>query len=65
VIVVRVLEDHKLLHRVIDVAKAAAEVRARELENLRLVARLRGGQLGVPVHRLTRRDGAAWPRNDA
>lgn len=43
-----VLEDYKLLHRVIDVAKAAAEVRARELENLRLVARLRGGQLGDP-----------------
>ncbi|MEQ1735225.1 MAG: hypothetical protein ABL886_02190 [Rhodoglobus sp.] len=43
-----VLEDYKLLHRVIDVAKAAAEVRGRELENLRLVARIRDGQLSDP-----------------
>jgi hypothetical protein len=43
-----VLEDFKLLHRAIDVSKAAAEVRARELENLRLVARIRDGQLSDP-----------------
>lgn len=43
-----VLEDFRLLHRALDVARAAAEVRHRELENLRRVARLRAGELGDP-----------------
>lgn len=34
------LEDFKLMHRAIDVKKVQAEVRAEELENLRMAARL-------------------------
>lgn len=43
-----VLEDYRLLHRAIDVSKAAAEVRKHELDNLRRVALIRSGQLGDP-----------------
>jgi hypothetical protein len=43
-----VLEDFKLLHRAVDVTQAAAEVRSRELENLRHAARILGSQLGDP-----------------
>jgi hypothetical protein len=43
-----VLEEFKLLHRAVDVTKAAAEVRSRELENLRYAARILGTQLGDP-----------------
>jgi len=43
-----VLEDFKLLHRAVDVTKAAAEVRGRELENLRYAARILASQLGDP-----------------
>jgi hypothetical protein len=35
-----ILEDFKLFHRVIDVKKAQADVRAAELENIRFAARL-------------------------
>jgi len=38
------LEDFKLLHRMEDVRKVKSEVRHAELENLRLAARLVGGQ---------------------
>jgi hypothetical protein len=40
-----ILEDFKLMHRAIDVKKVQAEVRDRELENIRLSARLLSGQL--------------------
>lgn len=43
-----VLEDFRLLHRAVDVARVAAEVRRQELDNLRRVARIRSGQLGDP-----------------
>jgi len=43
-----VLEDFRLLHRAIDVSRAAADVRRRELDNLRRVALIRQGQLGDP-----------------
>lgn len=43
-----VLEDFRLLHRAIDVSRVAAEVRRRELDNLRRVALIRQGQLGDP-----------------
>ena len=43
-----VLEDFRLLHRAVDVARVAAEVRRLELDNLRRVARIRGGQLEDP-----------------
>jgi hypothetical protein len=42
------LEDFKLIHRAIDIKKAQAEARHAELENLRLAARLAGGQNGDP-----------------
>ena len=38
------LEDFKLLHRLEDVRKVKSEVRHAELENLRLAARVVGGQ---------------------
>lgn len=43
-----VLEDFQLQHRAIDTARVAAEARLKELESLRLVARLRAGELGDP-----------------
>ena len=43
-----VLEDFRLLHRAVDVARVAAEVRRQELDNLRRVARIRSGELGDP-----------------
>ena len=43
-----ILEDFKLMHRVIDVKKAQAELRHAELENLRLAARLASGEFGDP-----------------
>jgi hypothetical protein len=43
-----VLEDFKLLHRAVDVTKAAAEARGRDLENLRYAARILARQLGDP-----------------
>ena len=42
------LEDFKLAHRAIDVKSAQAGVRAAELENLRLVARLLEGEREDP-----------------
>jgi hypothetical protein len=39
-----VLEDFKLRHRALDVQKVGAELRAQELENLRLAERLRAGE---------------------
>jgi len=44
-----VLEDFKLLHRATDVKKVRAEVRAAELENVRLAARLLAGERGDPT----------------
>jgi hypothetical protein len=43
-----VLEDFRLLHRAIDVSRVAADVRRRELDNLRRVALIRAGHLGDP-----------------
>lgn len=43
-----ILEDFKLAHRAIDVKKAQAEVREMELENIRLAARLKAGELDDP-----------------
>jgi len=43
------LEDFKLLHRLEDVRKVKAEVRHAELENLRLAARVVGGQENVEL----------------
>ena len=43
------LEDFKLLHRLEDVRKVKAEVRHAELENIRLAARLIGGQANVEL----------------
>jgi hypothetical protein len=42
------LENFKLIHRVIDVQKAKAETRKLELENLRYAARLLNTELGDP-----------------
>lgn len=42
------LEDFKLLHRIEDVRKARADVRAKELESLRLAARLVAGERDDP-----------------
>jgi hypothetical protein len=44
-----ILEDFKLFHRVIDVKKAQADVRAVELENLRAAARLLAGEREDPT----------------
>jgi hypothetical protein len=43
-----VLEPFKLSHRALDVQKVEAEVRHQELENLRLVERLRAGERTDP-----------------
>jgi hypothetical protein len=43
-----VMEDFKLAHRALDVKKVQAEVRAQELENLRLAARLLEGERDDP-----------------
>ena len=43
-----ILEDYKLMHRVIDVEKAQSEVRHNELENIRLAARLLEGKNADP-----------------
>lgn len=43
-----VLEDFKLRHRALDVQKVGAELRAQELENLRLAERLRAGEHDDP-----------------
>jgi hypothetical protein len=42
------LEDFKLRHRAMDVEKVRAEVQRQQLENLRLAARLLGGDLEDP-----------------
>ena len=44
-----VLEDFKLLHRAVDVKRAMADVRAVELENLRMAARLLAGEREDPT----------------
>ena len=44
-----ILEDFKLFHRVLDVKKVQAEVRAAELENLRMAARLLAGEREDPT----------------
>jgi hypothetical protein len=43
-----VLEDFKLIHRAVDVKKAQSDTRESELENVRLAARLLGGELDDP-----------------
>ena len=42
------LERFKLDHRMIDVKKAQAETRAKELENIRMAARILAGERGDP-----------------
>ncbi|HKE83371.1 MAG TPA: hypothetical protein VKB50_06440 [Vicinamibacterales bacterium] len=44
-----ILEDFKLFHRVVDVKKVQADVRAAELENLRAAARLMAGEREDPT----------------
>jgi hypothetical protein len=43
-----ILEDFKLIHRVVDVKKAQSEVRHAELENVRLAARAVKGEYEDP-----------------
>ncbi|WP_342304868.1 hypothetical protein [Methanolobus sp. ZRKC5] len=43
-----ILEDFKLIHRVVDVKKAQSEVRHEELENIRLAARVVKGEFDDP-----------------
>lgn len=43
-----ILEDFKLIHRVVDVKKAQSEVRHEELENIRLAARAVKGEFEDP-----------------
>jgi hypothetical protein len=43
-----ILEDFKLFHRLVDVKKAQAEVRAAEFENIRAAARLLAGERDDP-----------------
>lgn len=43
-----ILEDFKLMHRLIDVKKAKADVRAAELENIRAAARILSDELEDP-----------------
>ncbi len=44
-----ILEDFKLFHRVVDVKKVQAEVRAMEFENVRMAARLLEGEREDPT----------------
>jgi hypothetical protein len=44
-----ILEDFKLLHRSVDVRKAQADVRATELENVRIAARILKDELEDPT----------------
>lgn len=44
-----ILEDFKLFHRVLDVKKVQADVRAAEFENLRMAARLLAGEREDPT----------------
>jgi hypothetical protein len=44
-----ILEDFKLFHRVVDVKKIQAEVRAAEFENIRMAARLLAGEREDPT----------------
>jgi hypothetical protein len=43
-----ILEDFKLLHRILDVRKVQSDVRRAELENVRFAARLLEGERGDP-----------------
>jgi len=43
-----ILEDFKLLHRVVDVKKVHAEVRKLEMENIRYAARILSGEREDP-----------------
>ncbi len=43
-----ILEDFKLIHRVVDVKKVQSEVRHSELENVRLAARALKGEYEDP-----------------
>ncbi len=43
-----ILEDFKLIHRVVDVKKVQSEVRHAELENVRLAARALKGEYEDP-----------------
>ena len=44
-----ILEDFKLYHRVLDVKKVQADVRAAEFENVRAAARLLAGEREDPT----------------
>lgn len=55
-----ILEHFKLVHRAMDVKKVAAEVRAAELENVRLAARLLESTLDDPnIEKLIKVEGAS------
>lgn len=43
-----ILEDFKLMHRVVDVKRAQADLRAVELDNVRVAARVLAGELADP-----------------